>query len=39
MRIIIPPFNDMKEIWGWRDSYLTLVPTTDESPARSREAQ
>jgi 5,5'-dehydrodivanillate O-demethylase oxygenase subunit len=31
MRIIIPPFNDMKEIGGWRDSYLTLVPTTDES--------
>ncbi|MDH7798311.1 MULTISPECIES: Rieske 2Fe-2S domain-containing protein [unclassified Beijerinckia] len=30
MRIIIPPFGGLP-IGGWRDSYLTLVPTSDES--------
>jgi 5,5'-dehydrodivanillate O-demethylase len=30
MRIIIPPFNGLR-IGGWRDSYLTLVPTDDEN--------
>jgi 5,5'-dehydrodivanillate O-demethylase len=30
MRIIIPPFNGLS-IGGWRDSYLTLVPTDDEN--------
>jgi 5,5'-dehydrodivanillate O-demethylase len=31
MRIIIPTFDDLKAIGGWRDSYLTLVPTDDEN--------
>ena len=30
MRIIIPPFGGLP-IGGWRDSYLTLVPTDDEN--------
>lgn len=30
MRIIIPPFGG-NPIGGWRDSYLTLVPTNDEN--------
>jgi 5,5'-dehydrodivanillate O-demethylase len=30
MRIIIPPFGGLR-IGGWRDSYLTLVPTDDEN--------
>jgi 5,5'-dehydrodivanillate O-demethylase oxygenase subunit len=31
MRIIIPTFKDLNHIGGWRDSFLTLVPTEDES--------
>ena len=31
MRIIIPTFIGLNHIGGWRDSYLTLVPTEDES--------
>lgn len=37
MRIIIPSFNDLKHIGsmggmaGWRDAYVTLVPTDDEN--------
>jgi 5,5'-dehydrodivanillate O-demethylase oxygenase subunit len=30
MRIIIPPFGGLA-VGGWRDSYLTLVPTDDEN--------
>lgn len=30
MRIIIPPFGGLS-FGGWRDSYLTLVPTDDEN--------
>lgn len=30
MRIIIPPFGGLS-VGGWRDSYLTLVPTDDEN--------
>ncbi len=30
MRIIIPPFGGLP-FGGWRDSYLTLVPTDDEN--------
>lgn len=30
MRIIIPPFSGLA-FGGWRDSYLTLVPTDDEN--------
>lgn len=31
MRIIIPAFNGLHEIGGWRDTYITLVPTDDEN--------
>ena len=37
MRIIIPSFNDLKHVGsmngmsGWRDAYVTLVPTDDEN--------
>lgn len=31
MRIIVPTFNDLSELGGWRDSYITLVPTDDEN--------
>lgn len=37
MRIIIPSFNDVKHVGsmngmsGWRDAYVTLVPTDDEN--------
>nr|BAP28550.1 Rieske (2Fe-2S) domain-containing protein [uncultured bacterium] len=31
MRIIIPTFKDMSHVGGWRDTYITLVPTNDES--------
>jgi 5,5'-dehydrodivanillate O-demethylase len=29
MRIIIPPFSGYGTVGGWRDSYLTVVPTDD----------
>lgn len=31
MRILIPTFNDLNEIGGWRDTYITIVPTDDEN--------
>lgn len=31
MRIIIPTFKDLGHVGSWRDSFLTLVPTDDES--------
>jgi 5,5'-dehydrodivanillate O-demethylase len=31
MRIIIPPTKGLDGIGGWRDSYVTLVPTDDTS--------
>lgn len=31
MRIIIPPFSGYGGVGGWRDSYLTIVPTDDEN--------
>jgi 5,5'-dehydrodivanillate O-demethylase len=31
MRIIIPPFSGYGTVGGWRDSYLTVVPTDDET--------
>jgi 5,5'-dehydrodivanillate O-demethylase len=31
MRIIVPAFKDVSHVGGWRDSYITLVPTDDES--------
>ncbi len=30
MRIIIPPFSGLGEAGGWRDTYITKVPTDDE---------
>jgi len=30
MRIIIPPFTGWGQVGGWRDSYLTIVPTDDD---------
>jgi len=29
MRILIPTFNDIAEIGGWRDTYIVIVPTDD----------
>jgi 5,5'-dehydrodivanillate O-demethylase len=29
MRILIPTFNDIAEIGGWRDTYIIVVPTDD----------
>lgn len=31
MRIIIPATQGISNIGGWRDSYITFVPTTDDS--------
>ncbi|MCK8784751.1 Rieske 2Fe-2S domain-containing protein [Roseomonas sp. NAR14] len=31
MRIIIPGFNGLEGVGGWRDTYITLVPTDDEN--------
>lgn len=31
MRIIIPAFGELDEVGGWRDTYITLVPTDDET--------
>jgi len=31
MRIIIPAMSGMGELGGWRDTYITLVPTDDEN--------
>lgn len=30
MRIVVPPFNGLKGAGGWRDTYITKVPTDDE---------
>jgi 5,5'-dehydrodivanillate O-demethylase len=31
MRILIPTFKGLMDVGGWRDSYITLVPTDDEN--------
>ena len=31
MRIIIPTFNDLMEVGGWRDTYIILVPKDDQN--------
>ena len=31
MRILIPTFNDLMEVGGWRDTYIKLVPIDDKN--------
>jgi 5,5'-dehydrodivanillate O-demethylase oxygenase subunit len=31
MRIMIPTFNDLMEVGGWRDTNITIVPTDDKN--------